>query len=70
VAWEYQLVKAETSDAFQAALNAAGLDGWEAVSGGYGVGETTKVSLGQGMPASTRTGAPLWSAIMKRPVNA
>ncbi len=65
--WEYQVLKAETSDGFQTALNAAGAQGWEAVSGGYMMGEATKVSLGQGMPLSTKAGVAIWTAILKRP---
>jgi hypothetical protein len=67
--WEYQIVKAETADLFQAALNAAGIQGWEAVFGGYMVGEATRVSLGHGMPLSTRPGIAAWSAVMKRATN-
>ena len=64
--WEYFVLKADTVGDFEVALNKAGGDGWEAVFGGYVIGESTKVSLGQGMPVSTKQGAPIWSAIMKR----
>jgi hypothetical protein len=66
--WEYQIVKADIADTFQAALNTLGAEGWEAVSGGFTIGENKKVSLGQGMPLSTAVGAPMWIAIMKRAV--
>ena len=65
--WEYRVVRAETVEAFEAALNAAGAEGWEAVSGGYAVGESKRVALGHGMPVSTQIGAATWSALMKRP---
>ena len=68
MAWEYRLIKAETDEIFERALNAAGAEGWEAVSSGYSIGESKKVSLGQGMPLSTAIGASQWSALMKRPV--
>lgn len=64
--WEYRIVRAETADSFEAALNAAGAEGWEAVSGGYGIGESKRVSLGQGMPMSTQVGTSAWTALMKR----
>lgn len=64
--WQYQILKAETASEFEAILNAAGADGWEAVIGGYATGESTKVSLGQGMPASVKVGASVWTAVMKR----
>jgi hypothetical protein len=64
--WEYQVVKSESSDAFLAALNALGGDGWEAISGGFGMGESKRVSLGQGMPMQTAAGAPMWLAVVKR----
>jgi len=64
--WEYQIVKAESSDAFLVSMNTAGREGWEAISGAYGVGESTRVSLGQGMPVSTKTGASMWIALLKR----
>lgn len=65
--WEYRLVRADTADAFEAALNAAGAEGWEAVSGAFTMGEMRKVSLGHDMPVSTQAGIPMWSALMKRP---
>ena len=68
MAWEYRLIKAETDEIYERALNAAGAQGWEAVSSGYSIGESKKVSLGQGMPLSTAIGASQWSALMKRPV--
>jgi hypothetical protein len=68
MAWEYRLIKAETDETYERALNAAGAEGWEAVSSGYSIGESKKVSLGQGMPLSTAIGASQWSALMKRPV--
>jgi len=66
VVWEYRIVKADTADAFEAALNAAGAEGWEAISGSYGAGESKKVSLGHGMPTTTQAGAPVWTAVLKR----
>jgi hypothetical protein len=68
MAWEYRLIKAETDELYERALNAAGAEGWEAVSSGYAIGESKKVSLGQGMPLSTAIGASQWSALMKRAV--
>ena len=68
MAWEYRLIKAETDELYERALNAAGAQGWEAVSSGYSIGESKKVSLGQGMPLSTAIGASQWSALMKRVV--
>ena len=68
MAWEYRLIKAETDELYERALNEAGAQGWEAVSSGYSIGESKKVSLGQGMPLSTAIGASQWSALMKRPV--
>ena len=67
ITWEYRIVRAETVEAFETALNAAGAEGWEAISGGYTIGETKKVALGHGMPVSTQLGASTWSALMKRP---
>lgn len=64
--WEYQIVKAETCDAFRAALNALGADGWEAISGAYMLGEPKRTALGHGMPLTTTPGAPMWTATMKR----
>jgi hypothetical protein len=69
VGWEYRIVKADAADAFEAALNAAGAEGWEAISGSYGAGESNKVSLGHGMPTTTQAGAAVWAALMKRPRN-
>ena len=66
--WEYRIIKADTEDLYERALNAAGAEGWEAVSSGYSIGESKKVSLGQGMPLSTAIGASQWSALMKRAV--
>ena len=68
MAWEYRLIKAETDELYERALNAAGAEGWEAVSSGYSAGESKKVSLGHGMPLSTAVGASQWSALMKRVV--
>jgi len=65
--WEYRIVRAETAEAFESALNAAGAEGWEAISGAYAVGESKKVALGHGMPVSTQIGAATWTALMKRP---
>lgn len=64
--WEYRMVQAEAAAPFEAALNAAGAEGWEAVSGAFGMGESKRVSLGQGMPVSTQAGTATWSAVMKR----
>ena len=64
--WEYQLLTAETAEAFQSVLNRAGADGWEAVFGGFAVGESTKISLGHGMPLLPKAGIPAWTAVMKR----
>jgi hypothetical protein len=64
--WEYQLLTAETGEAFQSVLNRAGADGWEAVFGGFAVGASSKISLGQGMPLMTKAGVPAWTAVMKR----
>jgi hypothetical protein len=47
VKWEYQIVRADSAEAFLASLNVLGAEGWEAISGGYGAGESKKVSLGQ-----------------------
>ncbi len=66
--WEYQIIKADIADTFQATLNKLGAEGWEAISGGYTIGENKKISLGQGMPLSTAVGAPMWIAIMKRAI--
>lgn len=67
MAWEYRLIKAETEESYERALNVAGAQGWEAVSSGYSAGESKKVSLGHGMPLSTAIGASQWS-LMKRAV--
>jgi hypothetical protein len=64
--WEYRIVRADAAEAFEAALNAAGAEGWEAISAGYGAGESKKVSLGHGMPTTTQAGAASWTALMKR----
>jgi hypothetical protein len=66
--WEYQIVRAETIESFESSLNKLGSEGWEATSGAYAAGESKKVSLGQGMPASMAVGAPTWVALMKRPM--
>ena len=55
--WEYRIINAATAELYEQALNAAGADGWEAVSSSYAAGESKKVSLGQGMPLSTAVGA-------------
>jgi hypothetical protein len=67
--WQYRMISAETAELYEKALNAAGAEGWEAVSSGYAAGESKKVSLGHGMPLSTAIGAAQWSALMKRPVS-
>ena len=54
--WEYQVVKAESSENFQTSLNALGGEGWEAISGGYMIGEPRRVTLGQGMAPSMAAG--------------
>lgn len=64
--WEYRVVREEKSETFQSVLNTLGSEGWEAVSGQYGIGESHKVTLGQGMPSSMAVGAPTWTALMKR----
>ena len=63
-------IEQQIATAYYRALdrNAAGADGWEAVSSGYSAGESKKVSLGHGMPLSTAIGASQWSALMKRAV--
>ena len=66
--WEYQIVRADTVENFQAALNKLGSEGWEATSGTYALGESKKVSLGQGMAPSMAVGASTWVALMKRPI--
>ncbi len=66
--WEYRVVRADTVENFEIALNLLGIEGWEAMSGNYAVGESKKVSLGQGMPLSMTAGAPTWAALMKRSV--
>ena len=63
---EDQILKAETVGDFEKGLNVAGGEGWEAISGGYAVGESLKVSLGHGMPLTTKPGNATWSALMKR----
>jgi hypothetical protein len=66
--WEYQIVRADTVETFQSSLNKLGSEGWEATSGTYGVGESKKVSLGQGMAPSMAVGASTWVALMKRAI--
>jgi hypothetical protein len=66
IKWEYQIVRADVIETFQSALNKLGGEGWEAISGAYAVGESKKVSLGQGMAPSMTVGAPTWVALLKR----
>jgi hypothetical protein len=66
--WEYKIVRADTIENFESSLNALGSEGWEATAGAYAAGESKKVSLGQGMPPSMTVGAPIWVALMKRPI--
>jgi hypothetical protein len=66
--WEYRIVTAETVEDFETSLNRLGSEGWEATSGAYAVGESKKVSLGQGMAPSMKIGASAWVALMKRPI--
>ena len=66
--WEYQIARADTVENFQSLLNRFGSEGWEAISGAYSIGESKKVTLGQGMAPSMAVGAPTWSALMKRPI--
>ncbi len=66
--WEYQVVKEESAEAFQGALNNLGAEGWEAISGTYTIGELKRVTLGQGMPSSLSVGTPMWVAVMKRAI--
>jgi hypothetical protein len=66
--WEYQIVKTDSPETFQAALNKLGAEGWEAISGTYTIGESKKVVLGQGMSPSWAVGSPMWVAVMKRAV--
>ena len=66
--WEYQIVRADTVENFQIALNKLGSEGWEATTGTYALGESKKVSLGQGMPSSMAVGASVWVALMKRAI--
>lgn len=66
--WEYQIVRADTVENFQTSLNKLGSEGWEATSGTYAIGESKKVSLGQGMPSSMTVGASNWIALMKRAI--
>jgi len=66
MAWEYRIIKADTEELYERALNAAGAEGWEAVSSSYSAGESRRVSLGHGMPMSTAIGATQWAALMKR----
>ena len=67
--WKYQIVRADTVENFQSSLNKLGDEGWEAISGAYAVGESKKVSLGQGMAPTMAVGASNWVAIMKRAVS-
>ena len=64
--WEYQIVRADKGDDFLASLNKLGGEGWEAISGGYTIGESKMVTLGQGMAPSKAAGAPMWVALLKR----
>ena len=66
--WEYQIVRADSVENFQSSLNKLGSEGWEATSGTYAIGESKKVTLGQGMAPSIAVGAPTWVALMKRAV--
>ena len=66
MAWEYRIIKADTEELYERALNAAGAEGWEAVSSSYSAGESRRVSLGHGMPLSTAIGPTQWAALMKR----
>jgi len=64
--WEYQVIKADGPETFEASLNRLGAEGWEAISGTYTIGESKKVALGQGMTPSWSVGANMWIAVMKR----
>jgi hypothetical protein len=64
--WEYRLMRLEAAEAFEAALNKAGAEGWEAVSCSFTIGEIKNVSLVHGIPVSKLAGVPVWSALMKR----
>jgi hypothetical protein len=66
MAWQYRIIKADTEELYERALNAAGAEGWEAVSSSYSAGESRRVSLGHGMPMHTAIGATQWAALMKR----
>jgi hypothetical protein len=66
--WEYQIIKTDSSEAFQSSLNKLGAEGWEAISGTYTVGESKRVSLGVGMAPSMSVGSPMWVAVMKRAI--
>ena len=66
--WEYQTVRADTVENFQSTLNKLGGEGWEATSGTYSIGESKKVTLGQGMAPSTAVGTSTWIALMKRAI--
>jgi hypothetical protein len=68
--WEYQVLRADTVENFQSSLNKLGSEGWEATSGTYAIGESKKVSLGQGMAPSIAVGASMWVALMKRVIPA
>ena len=67
--WEHQIVRADTVENFQSSLNKLGSEGWEATSGTYAIGESKKISLGQGMSPSMAVGASTWVALMKCAVN-
>jgi len=68
--WEYQVLRTDTVENFQSSLNKLGSEGWEATSGTYAIGESKKVSLGQGMAPSIVVGASMWVALMKRVIPA
>jgi hypothetical protein len=64
--WEYKIVRADNVESFETSLNKLGSEGWEAISGAYTIGESKKVTLGQGMAPSMAPTAPTWAALMKR----
>jgi len=66
--WEYQIVKTDSPENFQASLNKLGAEGWEAISGTYTIGESKKVTLGKGMSPFWAVGSPMWIAVMKRAI--
>jgi hypothetical protein len=66
--WEYQITSTETAEAFVSSRNTLGAEGWEAISGNYAIGESKKVTLGQGMAPSMAVGAPRWVALLKRAI--